>query len=127
MSKGDIKWWYEAKNGQKWGWMNPTTLMNTLWEVYGTKAPITKFAAEIGVSSSTVSRWCSGAVEIGVSSSTVSRWCSGAVPMPLLPAHFLHLKHRVLTTIEQIPALTAPWLPEGRSANGVKAADAAPS
>jgi hypothetical protein len=110
MSKGDIKWWYEAKNGQKWGWMNPTTLMNTLWEVYGTKAPITKFAAEIGVSSS-----------------TVSRWCSGAVPMPLLPAHFLHLKHRVLTTIEQIPALTAPWLPEGRSANGVKAADAAPS
>lgn len=107
MSKGDIKWWFEPGNGQKWGWMTPENLKHILAEVYGSKTPGQKFAAEIGVSNS-----------------TVSRWGSGTVPMPMLPAHYLHLKHRVLTTIEQVPALSAPWLPKCRSANGVAHGDA---
>ncbi len=102
MSKGDIKWWFEPGNGQKWGWLLPVDIGVYLDGIYGHKSPITIFAREIGVSAS-----------------TVTRWRAGHVPMPKLAALYLHQRWGRFKKLKDQKPLTGPWLPECRSSNGV--------
>ncbi len=101
MSKGDIKWWFEPGDGQKIGWMMPGHIQSALQYLYGERAPGAAFAAEIGVSHS-----------------TVYRWSSGLAPMPKLPALYLHGKTTCGQRRADVKPLFAPWLPECYSANG---------
>ena len=101
MSKGDIKWWFEPGNGQKWGWMLPVDITVALQNAYGPQSPMSKFAEEVGVSPA-----------------TVSRWCAGKVPMPKLPALYLTIRTGAATREVKLLTGAAKWLPECRSVNG---------
>ncbi len=109
MSKGDIKWWFEPGNGQKWGWLLPVDIGIYLDGIYGAKSPITIFAREIGVSAS-----------------TVTRWRAGHVPMPKLPALYLHQRWGRFKRLADQKPLDSKWLPECRSANGAMACNITP-